>query len=88
MPRRWVLAAALVAAFGALLPGTVARAQAGPPVCGPGGPPVTFAGTAMPADAKSYLALEFAVAAGTTRVEATYAWTDRPGLPATPLTGT
>jgi hypothetical protein len=56
-------------------------ASAGIGSCAPGGPPVTFAGTAVPADAKTYLELPFEVAAGTTRVEVTYAYTD----PAAPL---
>lgn len=55
--------------------------------CAPG-QPVDFSGSVSPADAKSYLALPFAVAPGTTRIELSYGWSDKPGLPATPLTAT
>jgi hypothetical protein len=57
-------------------------------VCAPGGPPVTFAGTVQPADAKTYEALPFDVASGTTRVEVTYEWVDLSPLPPTPITQT
>ncbi|MGH9138769.1 MAG: CehA/McbA family metallohydrolase, partial [Acidimicrobiales bacterium] len=69
----------------AAVPG-VAPAQDGPPPCAPGGAPVTFSGHAVQGDARSYRALAFDVAEGTTRVEVTYDWTDP--LPSTPITQT
>lgn len=53
-----------------------AGAQAAPAVCGPATPPVQFSGTATPDDVGTYRELPFEVLAGTTRVEATYDWTD------------
>jgi hypothetical protein len=87
--RLGALAAVLLAV--ASWPPTV-RAQAAP-ACVPGGPPVSFAGHVTSADtsteAPRYLLQPFQVAAGTTRVEVTYDWSDDPpALPGSPLTQT
>jgi hypothetical protein len=64
-----------------------ARGQA-PPRCEPGGAPVTFADTAGAANVKTYRDLALDVAGGTTRVEVTYDWVERPLAPgATPIAG-
>jgi hypothetical protein len=76
-----VAAAAVAAAL------TVPAAEAADPAaCAPGGAPVTFSGSVAPADAGTYRVLPFQVAAGTTRVELTYDWSDP--VPTTPLTQT
>ncbi|MEY2569998.1 MAG: hypothetical protein QOE63_348 [Acidimicrobiaceae bacterium] len=73
---------------------TTARAATAPPSCAPGGPALTYVGDFAPADAKTYHELPFEVGAGTTRVEITYDWADKPllpgvpPLPSTPLTST
>lgn len=79
-----VLAAMTTATAGA----SPARSSAGssPAVCAPGGPPVEFTGSADGPDAKTYRVLPFEVAAGTTRVEVGYSWSDVSPLPSTPLT--
>ena len=56
--------------------------------CAPGGDPVQFSGSIGTSDVKHYRMLPFKVAPGTGRVEMTYGWTDKPGLPSTPLTAT
>ncbi len=58
------------------------------PACGPGMPALVFTGSALPADARTYHLQPFAVVPGTGRVEVAYGWSDRPGLPSTPLTAT
>ena len=77
--------AAVLASLAALVGPGGARADA-PPSCAPAGPPVVFTGSVTTGDAKTYISLPFSVAAGTTRVEATYDWVDP--LPLTPLTQT
>ncbi|HKY91108.1 MAG TPA: CehA/McbA family metallohydrolase [Nevskiaceae bacterium] len=68
---------------------TVASANAEtPPVCGPGTAPLTLTGLVTPQQKQTYRLLPFAVLEGTGRVEVGYRWTDRPGLPSTPLTAT
>lgn len=76
-----------VAALGALT-AVVGPAAAGPTpsTCSPGAGPLTFSGSADPTEAKTYRLLPFEVAAGTTRVEVGYEWSDSSGLPSTPLT--
>ena len=66
----------------------VARADTPTPTCAPGGPAVTYTGDFAPIDAKTYHEYPFVVAAGTTRVEVTYDWTDKPLVPGVPLPGT
>lgn len=58
------------------------------PACAPGEPALTFTGSVTTGDAKTYRLQPFAVAPGTGRVELAYGWTDKPGLPSTPLTAT
>lgn len=57
-------------------------------LCGPGEPALQFTGSIGSADAKTYRMLPFKVVAGTGRVEVSYGWADKPGLPSTPLTST
>lgn len=57
-------------------------------LCAPGGDVVKFTGSIESSDTKTYHMLPFKVAAGTGRIEMTYGWTDKPGLPSTPLTAT
>jgi hypothetical protein len=82
-----MLRSALV--VGALLAGLGATpAGDPPPACDPGGPPVTFDGTAGAADVKTYRDLAFGVGEGATRVEVTYDWAERPLAPGgTPIAG-
>ncbi|MES2488323.1 MAG: CehA/McbA family metallohydrolase [Pseudomonadota bacterium] len=56
--------------------------------CAPGQPALEFSGSIGSSDAKTYRMLPFKVASGTGRVEVSYGWTDKPGLPSTPLTST
>lgn len=56
--------------------------------CAPGGPAVEHTGSATQADARTYRMLPFAVGPGTGRIELSYEWTERPGPPGTPVTGT
>lgn len=56
--------------------------------CTPGAAALEFTGSIGSSDAKTYRMLPFKVAAGTGRVEVSYGWTDKPGLPSTPLTAT
>ena len=58
------------------------------PRCAPGLPAIELTGSAAFADAKTYRMLPFAVESGTGRIELHYRWTDKPGLPSTPLTST
>jgi hypothetical protein len=88
--RRLGLLAALVVTAASLGPN--ARAQT-PPRCIPGGAPLTFTGHVTSADTSSdaprYLLQAFDVAAGTTRIEVVYDWSDDdPALPGSPLTQT
>jgi hypothetical protein len=78
-----VLAAAVASACLALGPAG-AQAQDAPP-CAPDGPPVVHTGSVGPADAKTYRALPFEVAPGTTRVEVGYSWVDVVPLPGLPV---
>ena len=79
--------AALAALTVALL-GAPGPARAAAPVCSPGHP-VTYTGEVASGQARSYLVRPFTVAAGTTRVEATYDWADKqPALPNNPITQT
>jgi hypothetical protein len=57
-------------------------------LCAPDAGPLHFSGSVQLADAKTYHLQPFAVAPGTGRVELAYGWSERPGLPATPLTAT
>lgn len=57
-------------------------------LCEPDGEKLAFTGEVARDDAKRYLIQPFDVAPGTTRVELAYGWEEKPGLPATPLTGT
>lgn len=57
-------------------------------LCAPGGEAIQFTGSIGNSDAKTYRMLPFKVVAGTGRVEVSYGWTDKPGLPSTPLTST
>ena len=61
---------------------------AGASGCAPGAGPLDLSGSVAEADAKTYQMIPFEVAPGTGRVEISYQWTERPGLPATPLTST
>ncbi|MGH9246212.1 MAG: CehA/McbA family metallohydrolase [Acidimicrobiales bacterium] len=81
---------ALGAAMIAPLYGSTVRARAHErPLCMPGGPPVTFSGEVAASQARSYIVRPFEVAPGTTRVDVTYDWADKPpALPPTPLTQT
>ncbi|TXI09439.1 MAG: hypothetical protein E6Q76_05655 [Rhizobium sp.] len=56
--------------------------------CAPGAAPLQFTGSIGTGDVKTYRMLPFNVAPGTGRIEMTYGWTDKPGLPSTPLTAT
>jgi hypothetical protein len=58
------------------------------PACAPGLPAVQLTGSFASADAKTYHVYPFAVGAGTGRVELSYGWTDKAGLPSTPLSST
>lgn len=63
------------------------------PTCAPEGEPVVLTGEVTPNDARAYELLPVEVAAGTTRIELGYAWSDRgaaglPAAPSTPLTQT
>lgn len=89
--RRYRLVALAVVAAAVTTPNAV-QSQA-PPVCVPGGQPVTFTGHVTTADTSSdaprYLLQPFQVAPGTTRVEVTYDWADdQPSIPGNPLTQT
>jgi hypothetical protein len=56
--------------------------------CAPGAEALEFRGEVGTADAKTYLYQPFEVSADTRRVELSYQWTEKPGLPDTPLTTT
>lgn len=58
------------------------------PLCAPGLAAIELTGTAANADTKTYRMLPFLVQAGTGRIELSYRWADKPGLPTTPLTST
>ncbi|HEY0973394.1 MAG TPA: CehA/McbA family metallohydrolase [Solimonas sp.] len=72
---------------GALVPGP-APVDPDLPRCAPGASPLAFTGSVGVGDAKTYRLQPFAVEPGTGRVELRYGWTDKPGLPSTPLTAT
>lgn len=56
--------------------------------CAPSLPPLRLTGEVDQSDLKRYQLLPFQVGAGTGRIEVAYGWSDRPGLPSTPLTET
>jgi hypothetical protein len=73
----------------AAMSGRVRRRGTAPPVARPGGRAAVIRGTALPADAGTYLVLPFEVVEGTTRVEVEYEWrARRPAIPENPLTQT
>jgi hypothetical protein len=56
--------------------------------CAPGESALEWTGSAASTDARTYREIPFEVAAGTGRIELSYGWTEKPGLPSTPLTST
>ena len=56
--------------------------------CAPGAAPLEIRGGAAFTDAKTYRQIPFTVAPGTGRIELSYEWQERGGLPPTPLTAT
>lgn len=84
MIRRLAVAAALVSLLVASRADAQVPAVAG---CAPGGPAVVLEGTATQDDVGTYRMLPVDVAAGTTRLEVGYEWSDQePAAPSTPLT--
>lgn len=73
---------------GALLPLPPPLPDPDAKLCAPGAPALEYSGSVTTADAKTYYLQPFTVVPGTGRVEMAYGWTDRPGLPSTPLTAT
>jgi hypothetical protein len=91
MPGRVLVAAIVPVLLLVPLPQDGPAAQeADAPSCAPGGPPVELDGEVGPEDARTYQVHPFEVVAGTTRIEASYSWSDLIAdspVPGNPITG-
>ena len=86
MIRGRIAAAAVLVSLVAAGGGAEAQ-QPAASTCAPGGPAVVLEGTATQDDVGTYRMVPVEVAAGTTRVEVGYEWSDQePAVPSTPLT--